>query len=82
MHTQLDIKKWGNGLGVRVPKTIAEQVNFTENQKVDLVVENGCLIVAPLGEKTLTLEERLKKFNNNQQQEVMQVDELLGAEKW
>jgi antitoxin component of MazEF toxin-antitoxin module len=33
MHTQLDIKKWGNGLGVRVPKTIAEQVNFTENQK-------------------------------------------------
>jgi phosphoribosylcarboxyaminoimidazole (NCAIR) mutase len=45
-------------------------------------VENGCLIVAPLGEKTLTLEERLKKFNNNQQQEVMQVDELLGAEKW
>jgi antitoxin MazE len=82
MHTQLDIKKWGNGLGVRVPKTIAEQVNFTENQRVDLAVENGCLIVAPLGEKTLTLEERLKKFNKNQHQEVMQVDEFLGAEKW
>jgi antitoxin MazE len=46
MRAQL--KRWGNSLAVRVPTGLLTELNLTENSSVDLRVEDGKLIVAPM----------------------------------
>ncbi|HMB94945.1 MAG TPA: AbrB/MazE/SpoVT family DNA-binding domain-containing protein [Tepidisphaeraceae bacterium] len=41
------IQKWGNSLGIRVPKSIAEQVKFDEGTEVEFETSNGVLTVRP-----------------------------------
>jgi antitoxin MazE len=39
------IQKWGNSLGLRIPKALAEDANVAEGSDVELNVENGSIIV-------------------------------------
>jgi antitoxin MazE len=41
------ISKWGNSLGLRIPKTLAAELNVGEGDAVDVAVENGALIIRP-----------------------------------
>lgn len=41
------ISRWGNSLGLRVPKPIAEQIGLREGSTVNLTIENGHLVVTP-----------------------------------
>ncbi|SPF33063.1 antitoxin of the ChpA-ChpR toxin-antitoxin system [Syntrophobacter sp. SbD1] len=42
------MKKWGNSLAIRVPTGLLAELNLSENSTVDLRVEDGKLIIAPL----------------------------------
>jgi len=42
------LKKWGNSLAIRVPTGLLAELNLSENSTVDLRVEDGKLIIAPL----------------------------------
>jgi antitoxin MazE len=46
MRAQL--KKWGNSLALRVPTGLLAELNLSENSTVDLRVEDGKLIIAPM----------------------------------
>ncbi|PQP88113.1 AbrB/MazE/SpoVT family DNA-binding domain-containing protein [Paenibacillus sp. AR247] len=50
------VQKWGDSLGIRIPKSLALKVGLEEGSKVDLYVENGHLIIKP---KPSSLEELL-----------------------
>jgi antitoxin MazE len=45
MKIQVELKKWGNSLGLRIPFQIADNLQITENSKVSLVIEENRLIV-------------------------------------
>lgn len=82
METTLDIRKWGNSLGVRLPATVAKEAGLTLNQKIKITVEDKKLIVTPANEP-LSLEQKLALFNPEKHGgEQMQTPSLLGAEKW
>ena len=38
------IVKWGNSLGLRIPKSFAEEVRVSEGSAVDLTMEDGRLV--------------------------------------
>ena len=44
----LDIKTWGNNLGVRLPAAIARAAHLHVNQRVKLSVVDGVVIIAPM----------------------------------
>jgi antitoxin MazE len=44
MHVQ--IARWGNSLGLRVPKEIAAQVGLKAGARVEITAEDGRIIVA------------------------------------
>lgn len=78
----LDIKQWGNNLGVRLPAIIAREANFKVNQRVKLTVSNGQVVITPT-DAELTLEQRLAAFDPVKHGgEVMQTSQKLGAEQW
>jgi antitoxin MazE len=45
------IQKWGNSLGVRIPKTVMEKVNLKENSEVEIESKNGTIVIFPATKK-------------------------------
>lgn len=80
----LDIKAWGNNLGVRLPVAIAREAGLHEHQRVRLTVDGlGQIIITPLQDVPLTLAQRLESFDPIRHGgEVMQTSGVLGAEQW
>lgn len=78
----LDIKQWGNNLGVRLPAAIAREAQVHVDQPVRLIVVNGQIIITPIQDESLTLEQRLAQFDPAKHGgEVMAAPQDLGAEK-
>ncbi|ODV10627.1 MAG: PbsX family transcriptional regulator [Rubrivivax sp. SCN 70-15] len=59
----LDIKLWGNNLGVRLPAAIARAAQLRANQRVHITVEGGRVIITPQRDQPATLAERLALFD-------------------
>ena len=59
----LDIKLWGNSLGVRLPAAVARAACLTVDQRVRITVEDGRVIITPHGDKPPTLADRLALFD-------------------
>ena len=79
----LDIKQWGNNLGVRLPAAIAREAHLHAHQRVRLSVANGDIIITPVLDEPLTLEQRLSHFDPARHGgEVMTTAQTLGAEHW
>lgn len=79
----LDIKQWGNNLGVRLPSVIVREAHLKAHQSVRLTVIDGQIIITPVNNKPLTLEQRLANFDpEHHGGEAMATPERLGAEHW
>ena len=59
----LDIKTWGNSLGVRLPASVARAARLKADQRVRITVEEGRVIITPQGDKPPTLAQRLALFD-------------------
>ena len=55
------IQKWGNSLGVRIPKPLAEDAGVKEGMMVDIKQTDRRLIVTPVKSKDPKLSELLRK---------------------
>jgi len=79
----LNIKHWGNNLGVRLPAAVAREAHLYADQQVRVTVEEGKVIISPIQDAPLTLKQRLERYKpEHHGGEVMQGTEKLGAEKW
>jgi antitoxin MazE len=43
MTTQ--VSKWGNSLGLRLPKSVAREADLTEGDTVEVSVDNGAIVI-------------------------------------
>lgn len=78
----LDIKQWGNNLGVRLPAAVARAAHLRVNQRVRVAVEKGRVVITPVAPRELTLEQMLASYDPARHGgEVMAVVPL-GAERW
>lgn len=55
------IGKWGNSLGLRIPRHIVEELSLHPNDEVECRVEKGRLIVEVVQKRKYTLEELLSQ---------------------
>ena len=77
----LDIKRWGNNLGVRLPVGVARAANLHADQPVRVEVDNGRVIITPLENEPLTLEQRLGRFDPSRHGGEVMHTTAVGAEK-
>jgi antitoxin MazE len=54
------IQKWGNSLAVRIPVATAKQVRVTEGTPVEIVAEEGAIVVRPKKRRKYRLKDLLK----------------------
>ena len=51
------IQKWGNSLGLRIPKRLAVDAKVAEGTSVELNLENGRLVVVPQRKAKCTIKD-------------------------
>lgn len=74
------VTKWGNSLGIRIPRGIAQDAHIGEGTAVDLRVEDGRIIAEPIEGETLdVLLARITPENCHGEQFG---DEPVGREAW
>ena len=64
---QARIQRWGNSLALRLPKSVAQQIDVSEGDGVELQVSRGGLLVRPARRKYLLSElvEGITKANRH-----------------
>lgn len=76
------VQKWGNSLGVRIPKTFAAEAEITAGSAVDVSVENGELVLRPMRSKRYVLSAMLRRITpKNIHREIVTGDPV-GREVW
>ena len=78
----LDIKRWGNNLGVRLPAAVARAAQLKVDQRVRVSVEGGQVVITPVGEEELSLEQRLALFDPSRHGGEAMASDRIGAERW
>ncbi len=76
------IQKWGNSLGLRIPKSVAEDAGVEAGSEVDLTVEDGQLIVTPLRRPKYRLRDLLRKVTPSNLHEGIDTGGPVGREGW
>jgi antitoxin MazE len=76
------IQKWGNSLGLRIPKSFAAEVEVEAGSTVDIRVENGDLVIRPLRRKQYVLSELLEGVNSRNLHEEISTGDPVGREAW
>ena len=80
MHTK--IQKWGNSLGLRIPRSYAEEAQVEEGSAVDVSVENGCLRIRPLRARKYLLSDLLKGISRKNLHPEAATGDAVGREAW
>ena len=56
MTISTQIARWGNSLGLRLPKSVALEARVDEGDTVDVSVKNGTIVIRP-GRRTYSLDQ-------------------------
>ncbi|MGB3394768.1 MAG: AbrB/MazE/SpoVT family DNA-binding domain-containing protein [Stenotrophomonas sp.] len=78
----LNIKHWGNSLGVRLPAKVARAAHLQAEQRVRVHVEDGRVVIEPLREATPSLSQRLARFDATRHGGEAMACDMQGAERW
>lgn len=76
------LQKWGNSLGLRIPKSFAAEVQVEAGSTVDISVEDGDLVVRPMRRKKYVLSELLRRVSSQNIHDEIATGEPVGREVW
>jgi antitoxin MazE len=76
------IRKWGNSLGLRIPKTFAEQTGVREGSTVDISVEADRLVVTPVRVEAYRLADLLDRVTKDNLHDEIDFGDPRGKEVW
>ena len=78
---EAQIKKWGNSLALRIPKSVARQLALDVDCPVGLTCEGTVLTVRPL-KRRLRLDDLLEQVSEANRHEDVQTGAPRGQEAW
>ena len=76
------IQKWGNSLGLRIPKSFAAEADVEAGSTVDLAIEDGGLVIRSVRRPQYSLEELLEGVNARNLHKEVATGEPVGREAW
>lgn len=76
------IQKWGNSLGVRLPKQVVKKLALQEGTRVEVREEKKAVIISPASQAKISLKERLKLITPENSHEEIDWGSPQGKEVW
>ena len=83
MKITTTIQQWGHSKGIRIPKMLLDSVNWSENEQIEIKVDNGKLIIEKTKDrKRKNIKELFKNYKRNYEPEKIDWGEPKGEEIW
>jgi len=76
------VTTWGNSLAVRIPKAYAAELGLVSEAEVDLSIDQGALVVAPVAPSRVTLRSLLDKVTDENTHREVDTGAPAGDEAW
>jgi antitoxin MazE len=76
------IKKWGNSLALRIPKSFALNANLRQDELVDISIEKERIIITPINQKDYSLDELLAGVSEDNLHGEIDTGVPVGKEIW
>ena len=81
MTTTTQLSKWGNSLGLRLPKSIAREVQLDEGDIVQLSVDHGTIVIRP-SRPRYSLDELVRRITPKNRHGESDWSGPIGDEAW
>jgi len=81
MATTTRVAKWGNSLGLRLPKSVAREAQLDEGDTVDVSVDNGAIVIRPT-RPTYSLDELVGRITARNRHAESDWGGSVGHEVW
>ena len=78
----ITLHRWGNSVGLRLPKPMLEQLGLTEGSQVDVMIEAGRLVIEPVRRRRMTMAELLEGFTSDDRPGEVDWGAPAGREIW
>jgi antitoxin MazE len=79
---QTKVRKWGNSLAVRIPRSFAEESEVAAGTTVDISSARGELVIRPVRRRRYNLSELLSKVNRKNVHGEVSTGKRVGREAW
>jgi antitoxin MazE len=79
---QTKIQKWGNSLGLRIPRALAEEAGVGAGVEVDLSVRGGDLVVSPKRRVKYRLDDLVRQVTHKNRHDEVDTGMPVGREAW
>ncbi len=74
------VQKWGNSLALRIPQAFAVGIGLHDGSLVEISLDDGRLIVAPVFQSKLTLDQLLAQVTDENWHREVETGSALGNE--
>jgi antitoxin MazE len=76
------VRKWGNSLALRIPKSFATEVGLVDDSAVDISLKNGKLVVVPVEKPGAALKKLLAQVTEDNVHHEVDTGPAVGREAW
>ncbi|MCU0820974.1 MAG: AbrB/MazE/SpoVT family DNA-binding domain-containing protein [Spirochaetes bacterium] len=78
---EVKVQKWGNSLGVRIPKSYAEDIDIDQGSLIDISKEKDRIVIKPIRKKE-KLSDLLSKITKDNLHKEIDTGDSIGNEIW
>lgn len=76
------LHRWGNSVGLRVPKALLDQLGLSAGSEVEVKLEGARLVIEPVHRRRYTMAELLEGFTPDDRPEEVDWGQPVGREVW
>lgn len=84
MNITINLQKWGNSQGIRIPKAILDLLHWQSNESLSLIAKNNKIIIEKkrVPKKKVSIQELFKDFEGTYIHEEIDWGKPQGKEIW
>ena len=76
------VKKWGNSLGVRIPKSFSTQAGITEGSSIEISIDGDKITLVPKHNNEYSIDELISRISEDNLHYEIKTDGPVGNETW
>ena len=76
------VQKWGNSLGLRIPRAYAQEAGVEEGSAVDVSIEGDRIVIQPLRARRYSLKDLVLLIREDNIHEEIETGDPRGREVW
>jgi len=77
---RVTIRKWGNSAAIRIPTAVMDAGKLQLDRVVDIREEKGCVVIEPVREDGLSLDELVSGITPENRHDVVNFGRVVGNE--